>query len=69
MLDFLRSYNRSQKYKAEIRVEVENIGTKTKLVTVVVPVPLMTSYQITTPVFKKQTMEFDLELMKKRLFR
>src|SRR3989338_8138740 len=62
MLDFLRSYNRPQSYKAEIRVEVRNTGTKMKKTTLVVPLPRTTDYQTTTPAFHEATMEFEIEL-------
>ena len=65
MLDFLRFYNRVQRYKAEIRVEVENTSAKAKSGVLIVPVPVSTEYQIITPKFTQPTMDFDFELQAK----
>lgn len=62
MLDFLRFYNRPQRYKAEIRLEVGNRGEKREQTKLVVPVPRTTEYQTTLPEFKDRTMSFDLDL-------
>lgn len=62
MFDFFRFYNRPQSYKAEIRVEVRNTGTKTKHVEVVIPVPLTTAYQTTSPEFRERTTTYPITL-------
>ena len=55
-------FRRPQSYRCEIRVEVQNVGTKKKDVEVVVPVPMMTEYQVTTPVFRERTNVYPLSL-------
>ena len=62
MLDFLRYYNRPQKYQAEIQVNVRNTGTEKKQTTVVIPVPMTTDYQITMPLFEERTLQRELTL-------
>jgi hypothetical protein len=62
MLDFLRFYNRPQRYKAEIRVEIKNIGTKKSNTRLMIPVPITTEYQEIMPIFKERAMSFDVVL-------